>query len=471
MKSFSRIPLAVLALATASPVLHAADEASLTQLREEINTMRRDYESRLKALEAQVKEAQAALSRQPVTPETAGSSAAAATPATAMAAAPEAPRAAAPPSSASAFNPAIGLVLSGTYANLSKDPSGYRIPGLWTGGEIGPGAQGFSLGESELSLSGGIDPWFNGKLTMAVSADNSVEIEEAYVQTSALPAGLSLRAGRYLAAIGYLNDKHAHTWNFIGAPLAYQAFLGGQLGQDGLQLRTVLPTDTFIELGGGIGNAELFSNEGTNRKKPGTATLFAHTGGDVGASNSWRAGLSMLWGKSTDQTSETAGAGDSLVTSAFSGNTRVAIIDGVWKWAPNGNAKQSNLTLQGEYLWRKMSGSLVYDSTNTAVDDLYRANQGGWYAQAVYQFSPQWRVGLRYDQLNLGNVDAYSNASNLYLPAYSPKRATLMFDWSPSEFSRVRLQFASDKSRYGLTDNQFMIQYQMSLGAHGAHSY
>ena len=118
MKSFSRIPLAVLALATASPVLHAADEASLTQLREEINTMRRDYESRLKALEAQVKEAQAALSRQPVTPETAGSSAAAATPATAMAAAPEAPRAATPPSSASAFNPhASGDQYTNPYAH------------------------------------------------------------------------------------------------------------------------------------------------------------------------------------------------------------------------------------------------------------------------------------------------------------------------------------------------------------------
>jgi hypothetical protein len=46
-----------------------------------------------------------------------------------------------------------------------------------------------------------------------------------------------------------------------------------------------------------------------------------------------------------------------------------------------------------------------------------------------------------------------------------------MIDWSPSEFSRVRLQFAQDRSRPGAPDNQWFLQYMMSLGAHGAHSF
>ena len=46
-----------------------------------------------------------------------------------------------------------------------------------------------------------------------------------------------------------------------------------------------------------------------------------------------------------------------------------------------------------------------------------------------------------------------------------------MFDYSLSEFSRIRLQFAQDKSAQGMTDNQIFLQYQMSLGAHGAHKY
>ena len=54
---------------------------------------------------------------------------------------------------------------------------------------------------------------------------------------------------------------------------------------------------------------------------------------------------------------------------------------------------------------------------------------------------------------------------------YQPRKNSLMLDFSPSEFSRVRLQLARDSSRAGLPDNQLFLQYQMSLGAHGAHSY
>jgi hypothetical protein len=46
-----------------------------------------------------------------------------------------------------------------------------------------------------------------------------------------------------------------------------------------------------------------------------------------------------------------------------------------------------------------------------------------------------------------------------------------MIDWSPSEFSRIRLQFARDYSRADATDNQVFLQYIASLGAHGAHKF
>jgi hypothetical protein len=65
--------------------------------------------------------------------------------------------------------------------------------------------------------------------------------------------------------------------------------------------------------------------------------------------------------------------------------------------------------------------------------------------------------------LNAGNVIADY--------AYQPKRTTWMLDYSPSEFSRLRLQLAHDSSRKGLADNQLFVQYIMSMGAHGAHSY
>jgi len=46
-----------------------------------------------------------------------------------------------------------------------------------------------------------------------------------------------------------------------------------------------------------------------------------------------------------------------------------------------------------------------------------------------------------------------------------------MFDFSPSEFSRFRLQLGAYRSNPSLTDRQIFLQYIMSLGAHGAHTF
>jgi hypothetical protein len=54
---------------------------------------------------------------------------------------------------------------------------------------------------------------------------------------------------------------------------------------------------------------------------------------------------------------------------------------------------------------------------------------------------------------------------------YNPARTTVMLDWSGTEFSRIRLQIARDKSRADVTDNQVLLQYIFSLGAHGAHTF
>ena len=68
-------------------------------------------------------------------------------------------------------------------------------------------------------------------------------------------------------------------------------------------------------------------------------------------------------------------------------------------------------------------------------------------------------------------VFAALDPANAYFARYRPQRHSLMADWSLDEFSRLRLQFARDKSMQGVTDNQVTLQYIMSLGAHGAHKF
>lgn len=369
------------------------------------------------------------------------------------------------------FNPDISLILSGRYAHLSRDPSSWRLTGFIPGGEIGPGERGLSLAESELGIYANIDPWFYGGLNVSIAADNSVSAEEAFVQTTSLGNGVRVKAGRFFSGLGYLNEQHSHTWDFVDAPLAYQAFLGGQFGQEGLQAKWLLPTDRFIEFGAELGRGRDFPATDSNRNRAGATAAFVHTGGDIGVSQSWRAGVSALWAQPADRTYEDGDLAGNTVSNSFSGHSRLWLADAVWKWAPGGNATRTSLKLQAEYFHRTESGTLVYDTQGLSLADVYRSAQSGWYLQSIYQFMPAWRIGLRGERLDVGRVDYFANSAYLAAPDYSPAKLTGMIDWSPSEFSRVRLQIARDKSHQGQADNQFFIQYQMSLGAHGAHSF
>ncbi|HUX64939.1 TonB-dependent receptor [Sulfuricella sp.] len=462
--SFKHKTLAVgIALALVAPLsAQAADNAELAQIREQIRQMKESYEARIQSLEKRLQQAES----------TAGNALDKAGKAEEKAVQAAAAPAALPSASAGAFNPEVSLILSGTYANLSQDPANYRIGGfLPNGGEIGPGARGFNLGESELAIAANIDPYLRGQFTLAVTPENTVAVEEAFVQSLGLGNGLTVKGGRFLSGVGYLNEQHAHTWDFTDAPLAYQAFFGGQFKDEGVQLKWLAPTDTFVELGAEVGRGRNFPASDRAKNGFGSATLFAHLGGDVGASHSWRAGLSLLRTSPRDRAYRTTDNLDTAVDNSFSGVSRLEIADFVWKWAPDGNPVYTNFKLQGEYFRRREDGDLTYAVSTANNTDRYASSQSGWYLQGVYQFMPRWRVGLRRDQLDGGSVDYASNSAVLGQAAFNPSKNSLMFDYSPSEFSRFRLQFAQDKSRPEATDNQMFLQYQMSLGAHGAHKY
>jgi hypothetical protein len=410
-----------LSLATLAPVARAAADADLTEIRKQIQSLKDDYEARIRALEDKLKDAEA------------------------KAAAPApAPSAASANMGLAAFNPAVSLVLQGRYANLSQDPNTFAIAGFPLGGEAGPGRRGFSLSETEMTLSANADDRFAGQATISITPDNQVSVEEAFATYTAAPYGLAPKFGRFFSGIGYLNEQHQHAWDFVDAPLAYQAFLGGQYRNDGLQVKWIAPIEQYFEIGGEAGSGEAFPGSDRNKNGIGSGALYAHAGGDVGDSHSWRAGVSWLNTKSDERRAK----------------DDTGIVDFVWKWAPNGNARQTSFKVQGEYFRRKEKGETAMDSPVVVDPASYSLTQSGWYLQAVYQPIPLWRVGVRYDSLDPGAADPFN-----------PRKWSAMVDWSPSEFSRLRLQFARSQTVADVTDNQVFVQYILSLGAHGAHKY
>ncbi len=466
MMRFRRV-VAVLPLFFILPPAASRAADDVGALRAELEALKAEYSNRVTALEARITQLESA------------AAAASAAPAPLVAEAAPPPPGSPGRGGASAFNPAISMILAGEYASLSQDPASYRIAGfIPSGGDIGPGLRSFNLGESELTVAANVDPYFFANVTATITSGNQIAVEEAYFRTLALPSGFTLKGGRFFSALGYLNEVHAHAWDFVDQPLVYQAFFGGQLAQDGVQLKWVAPTETFVELGAETGNGGAFPGTHRNRNGLNASMLFTHVGGDVGDSASWRTGISWLDERADDRLYVDTDDVGAPVTNAFTGTSRTWIADAILKWAPHGDTTRQQLKVQAEYLLRTEDGSLTFDVDGRGLAGDYRSQQSGWYLQSVYQFRPRWRAGARYDTMDSGNPPIGLVAAGVLpraafptlLPA-SPDRFTLMLDWSPSEFTRLRAQYAWDDARAALRDRQLFLQYLYGIGAHGAHKF
>ncbi len=375
-------------------------------------------------------------------------------------AAPTEPAAATPSgANGNAFNPAVSIILNGAYAHGSLDPAKFYRSGFPLGGDSGPPQQGFSLGESEVSMYANIDEKFFGQLTLTAHSDHghdSIGVENAFIETTALPNGFGVRAGRFFSDIGYLNSHHAHTDNFYDRPLAYQAFLGGQYGDDGVQIHWLAPTPIFLQFGAEAFAGNSFPSGGGGHGGVGVKTGYVKAGGDINDNTSWLAGLALL-------DSHTRNADD-----GFSGNDKLWIADGTLKWAPNGNLKDGGVTVRSEYMVDRRHGEYTVPANpqpgEPLTDQPWNGTRRGGYLEADWRINRTWELGYRYDRL-------WADRSGPFASTFDPYRNSLELSWINSEFSLVRLQFSRELPNPFAADNVWTLQYQTALGAHGAHAF
>jgi hypothetical protein len=180
-------------------------------------------------------------------------------------------------------------------------------------------------------------------------------------------------------------------------------------------------------------------------------TLFAHAGGDVGEENSWLAGVSALRSNTRDG------------EDGFSGKNSLYVADATWKWAPQGNFKDGGITFRGEYFVDDRDGEYI-DQNDPSLNQAWIGKRRGAYLESVYRINRHWEAGYRYDKL-------WSDSAGPYASNYDPIRHSLMLTWLNSEFSLLRLQYTHDKPNALDLDNTLTLQYQVSLGAHGAHKF
>ncbi len=334
------------------------------------------------------------------------------------------------------------------------------------GHDHGGSENGFNLRHVELGFSAEVDPYFRAWTTVAVDEDGA-ELEEAVLQTTSLPCGLTLSGGKIKSGIGRLNRQHSHTWDFFDAPLVYEQLFGAHgLAEKGLQLTWLAPTPFYLLVGSEVfnGENEQSFNVGDSDALPShTAprlyTAFMKAGPELGPNHALQFGLSALSGRH-QVVHEDAECAD--------GDSRIFGTDFVYKYDAKRAHGEGDFVLQGEYFYR----DLDLEGKGDWAGSPYTARQDGYYVQGLYGFLPRWRGGLRWDQIGLINdLDTPEDGSVTYGDS---SRLSAILDWKLSEFSLLRAQ--AGRGWYETEDGredawEFALQWQVTFGKHAAHDF
>ncbi|MBA4393648.1 MAG: hypothetical protein C0407_08865 [Desulfobacca sp.] len=386
--------------------------------------------------------------------------------------------------SQSKFVPDISFIVDGAYVSRNVNDETFRkltVP-EWIPSGISSPNRGFNLNYGEMHIYSPVDPYFDLTATIPFS-ESGVELEEAYFRTRALPWGFQIKGGKFRSSFGRINVQHRHLWDFADAPLINRAFFGEDgLVEKGVQVNWLAPTPFYLLLGGEILQGENTASFGTNAisleknsfsfakdsaQQPNLFLSFIKSSVDIGS-------LSLLGGLSYAQGQTRQNGDNGSINQSAYGDTKIFGLDLTAKYFID---SYRYVSWQNEFMHRYMNLNVGMDpapADPTQSLSIFgkELKQSGFYSQLVYRFAQRWRTGVRYDLLNQNDV--YINGQKQTLPG-DLDRISAMLEFKPTEFSTLRLQFNRDNSLFNGTErepvNSIFLQFNMAIGAHGAHAY
>ncbi len=342
-------------------------------------------------------------------------------------------------SAVQSMNPDISVSVLTLFKNSKRQGADKDEPG-----------GGFSLQETELQFAANVDPYLRASVMLSVhpaeqeAADPSapaateaaekktaIEAEEVYVETLGIPY-VTFKAGHFHTALGRHNGLHAHAYPFIDSPLISQSLLGDEgLVETGLSAAALVPVPWFME----------FTAQALQGDSP---ILFSSESSSDLASVYRLRNLLELSEEATLDLGLSAAAGQNF----YNDRTNVQGADLTLKWRPSKGGKYSSLIWAAEYLKGEVKGRPL-DS-----------KQSGYATWIQYQFAERWWVQARTEQAK--SEDEGSTAQN---------KVSALLGFFPSEFSGIRVQYDQLKDAADKPLNTLMVQGNIMIGAHPAHSY
>jgi len=388
---------------------------------------------------------------------------------------------------ASAGAPAAGKSSGGGWAavarfvqSLNPDLSAIvDFTGGWFSNEDGtvksgddPAGTGFHAQEVEVAFSAVADPYLRADVYLTIPDLSAIEVEEAFLTTTHLPANFQLKVGVMRAQLGRQNTQHLHLQDFTRRPGVNPLFLGADgLRAPGLEINWLVPRIpfyfllTFEMLSAAAAESDLpLSTFGGGQRWDFTYIANARAYWDLNEATSLYLGLSYAHGK----TSQSATRNVSLPTgelargvparTAYDGqDSNLYGGDLYLKWKPPNQAHSwVSVAWQTEYFLRQIQDLVIVGAPRPQLE-------GGLYTQLVFQLHRRWYLGLRGEVLGLPEGD---NVKQEYAAAGS-------ITWGLSEFARVRLYGeARFPQAAGVPySGAAFLQVEASIGAHGAHPF
>ena len=324
-------------------------------------------------------------------------------------------------SSAKIFNPDIAAV--GTFRGV-------------TGFGASRGTPSLEMQEGEVAFQAIVDPYARADVFLSFG-EKGVDLEEGYLTLSALPGNFQVKAGKMRAAYGKVNTLHLHSLSWIDRPLVTQNLLNGEegLSDAGLSVTRTIPApgQIFLEA-----TAQAFRGDSGDtfqsyrRNHVGTA---GHLRGyrDLSESTNLDLGFSYARGHSP--------LGPRLVNQLYG-------LDATLRWKPLRRSIYRSFIARTEVNWGRAG---LLSGTSRPF---------GYYVSGEYQLARRWLLGGRFDQ-----SDRLTDAS------LRDTGGSVLLTYRPSEFSQVRGQLRRTRYSEQVTANEFLFQFQFSIGAHGAHPF
>ena len=342
-------------------------------------------------------------------------------------------------------------------------------------GSTQEGGARLGVREVEIAVQAVVDPYFRGDVFLGFSDGEKVSIEQAYLTTTSLPAGLEARLGRYLMPFGKQNTTHRHDLHTIEYPWVIQRFFG----PEGLKGTGVYGSKVFAPFGfyqelivtavDRFGEApdSLTTAEPVNRKLSGLAySARLRNYWDFTESTNMELSASAITGKVAQPATPGVVSPESPTNfNAVAARQSVIGLDATYRWRPLQQGLYHSFILQAEVM-RQLNERI--DTAGTSVGGTPFSYKGpdrdftGGYAFARWQLTQRGFLGARYDQLEdpLGAT-----------PGGAFRAASAYLEFFPSEFSKLNAAFERAMPDGGRAENRILLQASFSLGPHKPHPF